>query len=415
MPATTLAQAHEVDARTHRPRARPDAYLPALDGLRGLAILAVLAFHVAVIASHNAPWEYKASPPWHAWPAFAGSLGVDVFFVLSGFLLLRSWRSIRARYEMDGLRAVVEFARRRGRRLFPPYLAALAILIPWRAPHWLSSADGLSNIVMFASLNHFLDPALPKQLSTVTWSLTTEAHFYVLLPALAVVGVRYGWERMLGFLLVATVGWRLAVGGTGAEAEWILGRADQFVAGMVAYTLVDRHRDGKSSRLLRLLTGRKAGWVLGTVLVAVALAHGALRLLPKPLVFLALLHAVVGLAVAGLVVRRLCNGSGRTDLLRSRVLGGLGLVSYSLYLWHWPLLAEAATRWEPTVPVLTGAVSVALLVSVVSYALLERPFLRKVPARGDQVLPGTRTEATMAYSPSPRSSSSVALPLGNNT
>jgi peptidoglycan/LPS O-acetylase OafA/YrhL len=410
MPPAALAQSHEV------PTADPSRnHLPALDGLRGIAILAVVAFHVAVVASANAPWAYRSAAPWYAWPAFAGSLGVDLFFVLSGFLVLRSWRSIRTRYDRDGFGAVVEFARRRGRRIFPPYLFALAILVPWRVPHWLSSAEGLSNIAMFASLNHFLDPSLPAKLSTVTWSLTTETHFYVLLPILASVGVRYGWGRMLACLLVATVWWRLTVGGTGDEAEWILGRADQFVAGMFGCTLVDAYRNGETSPVLRFLTGRRAGWLLGGVLATIALAHGGLRLLPKPLFFLVTLHAIVGIAVAGLIVRWLCFG--RTRLLRNRVLGGLGLVSYSLYLWHWPLLAEASSRWGATAPVLAGTVALALVASLVSYLMLERPFARGRSERsGDQRWLGSNTDATIANSPWAASSSSTEIaPLGNRT
>jgi len=419
MPAPSLAQAHERGARTTgHPGTREQ--LPALDGLRGVAILAVVAFHVAVIVSHNAPWAYRSSPPWYAWPVFAGSLGVDVLFVLSGFLVLRSWRSIRQRFDQDGLRSVVEFARRRGRRILPPFWLSLAILIPWRAPQWLSSAEGWSNIAMFASLNQFVDPSLPESLSAVTWSLTTETHFYVLLPVLAFVGVRYGWGRMLACTLVATVGWRLVAGGTGDQAEWILGRADQFVAGMFASTLVDRHRSGGSSVMLRFLTGRRAGWFLAGGLVLTAVTHGALRLRPKPLVFLALVHAVAGLAVAGLLVRGVCRG--RMPILRNRVLGWFGLVSYSLYLWHWPLLAEASARWGATAPVVAGAVGAAVAVSVLSYAIVERPFLRSrsspraIEPEKDQRWLGSNTEATIANSPwSISSSSAEPAPLGNST
>jgi peptidoglycan/LPS O-acetylase OafA/YrhL len=172
--------------------------------------------------------------------------------------------------------------------------------------------------------------------------------------------------------------------------------------------------------MLRFLTGRRAGWFLAGGLALVAVTHGALRLRPKPLVFLALVHAVAGLAVAGLVVRGVCRG--RMPILRNRVLGWFGLVSYSLYLWHWPLLAEASARWGATGPVMAGAVAVAIAVSVLSYAILERPFLRSrssprtIEPEKDQRWLGSNTEATIANSPWSISSSSAELaPFGNST
>ena len=390
MSAPLLEQVHKVA----RDRPAP-THFPALDGVRGIAILAVVAFHVAVVASTNAGWAYRSAPPLHTWPLFAGSLGVDVFFVLSGLLVFRSWQALRERYRSEGIRSIVEFARRRGRRILPPYWFALAILIPWRVPHWSESLAGWRNITMFASLNQFLDTDLPGKLSTVTWSLTTETHFYVALPLLALAMSRYGWRTMLTVLILTSVSWRLLYGGTGAEAEWIVGRIDQFAAGIGAAALIADYQRGKPSRLLEALTGRRAGWALGGALAVLAAAHGGLRLLPKPLVFRTFLHPIAGLLIAGLLVRIVCTG--RMSILRNRVLAWLGLLSYSLYLWHWPVIAEATGRWGRTPMVITAAVGVALAASILSYVFLERPFLGK-RASNAQPEPGT-TEATMANSP----------------
>ncbi len=402
-PTLTIAgsQTHERTEDVDRSSASRE-HLPTLDGLRGLAILAVVAFHTAVVVSHDAPWAYHDTPPVYAWPMFAGSLGVDLFFVLSGFLVLRSWRSIRERYADAGVRSIVEFARRRARRILPPYWFALAILIVWRAPEWLATAHGWRNIAMFVSLNQFLDPALPHELNTVTWSLTTETHFYVLAPMLAAAWVRFGWRTTLGLVIALSIGWRLLAGGTGDSAEWILGRADQFAAGMAAAALVAEHRAGRSARLLRWLTGRRAGLVLGGGLACLALAHGALRLQPKPLPFLVALHPLAGVMMAGLLVRGLCRGPGSMGALGNPVLRWIGLVSYSLYLWHWPFLAEASARWGARGPVVAGALGAAVGVAVLSYVVLERPFTR--PALGRRRSygyrwVGNRTEATIAISP----------------
>ncbi|HYZ93852.1 MAG TPA: acyltransferase [Actinomycetota bacterium] len=409
MSAPPLQRIHKVTRAEHS----APAHFPALDGVRGIAILAVVGFHIAVVASAQAPWAYRASPPVASWPIFAGSLGVDVFFVLSGLLVYRSWQSLRARYRSEGLRSVVEFARRRGRRILPPYWFALLILIPWRAPHWLESLDGCRNIGMFASLNQFLDTKLPGELSTVTWSLTTETHFYLALPILALAMARFGWRVVLPALIVTTLVWRAAAGGTGAEAEWIFGRADQFVAGIAASSLIADFQSGRRSALLRWLTGRRAGLVLVASLAGLVVAHGSMRLLPKPLVFTTVLHPLAGLLVAGLLVRIVCTGKMR--VLHNGVLGSLGLISYSLYLWHWPLLAEAVARWGTSAPVIAGALAAGLTASVASYWLLERPFVGAGAARADQPEPGT-TEATIANSPWSAPAAVVAVaPLGNNT
>ena len=322
MSAPLVAQRHE---RTSTAR----DHLPALDGVRGVAILAVVAFHVAVVLTSGASWAYRDAPPAFAWPAFAGSLGVDLFFVLSGFLVLRSWRSIRKRYADDGVRSIVEFARRRGRRILPPYWVALAILVVWRAPQWIETAHGWRNLGLFVSLNQFLDTDLPRQLNTVTWSLTTETHFYVLLPFLAAMWIRFGWRSALAVIVAVSVAWRVLAGGTGDGAEWIFGRVDQFAAGMAAAALFAEHQAGRTSRALRWLTARGIGAVLSACLVALALAHGALRLQPKPLSFLVLLP--VRLALYGGDTFRASGadeGTGETALLVAQ----LAFAAWSLAL-----------------------------------------------------------------------------------
>lgn len=362
-----------VYAQTHERSSSGRDHLPGLDGVRGLAILAVVAFHVAVVLTNDAPWAYRDAPPIFAWPVFAGSLGVDLFFVLSGFLVLRSWRSIRERYADDGVRSIVEFARRRGRRILPPYWVALAILVAWRAPQWIETAHGWRNIGLFVSLNQFLDTDLPRQLNVVTWTLTTETHFYIALPFLAALWIRFGWRPALAVIVAASIGWRLFAGGTGNSAEWIFGRVDQFAAGMAAAVLYAEYRAGRSSRALRWLTAPGVGTALIAGLGSLALAHGALRLQPKPLWFLALLHPLAGLAMAALLVRGLVRGS--VDVFSNPALRWLGLISYSLYLWHWPLLTETTARWGTAGPVVAASVVAAICVAIVSYRVLERPFM----------------------------------------
>jgi peptidoglycan/LPS O-acetylase OafA/YrhL len=346
--------------------------LQALDGVRGVAIVAVVAFHTAVMATRGAGWAGQTNPPAGLMPVFAGKLGVDVFFVLSGFLVLRSWQDLRGR--LGHRDAVSEFARRRARRILPAYWFSLLLLVPLRAPEWLTSFSGFENIVVFASLQQFLDVQLPHRLNVVTWSLTTEVHFYVLLPALAYLFVRFGWRKVLPLLVAGAVVWRVLNGGTGGEAEWIFGRVDGFAAGMVAATLYDDHRAGRHQALVAALRSRWAGMVLAVAFLAVAAPLGVMQLLPKPLAYQASLHAIVGLLIAAWLVRGACEGFPK--VFSNRALRGLGDVSYSLYLWHWPILMEASARYGNSAQVLAGALGVTAVLTAITYAAFERPFMK---------------------------------------
>jgi peptidoglycan/LPS O-acetylase OafA/YrhL len=351
----------------------------ALDGLRGLAIVAVVLFHVAVMATRDAPWIGNASPPVVLWPLFAGKLGVDVFFVLSGFLCMQSWHQLRSRHAAS--RSIREFTKRRARRIIPPYWFSLLLLVPLRAPEWLTTWNGWWNILTFASVQQFMDPQLPHHVNVVTWSLTTEVHFYVLLPLLAVVLRRLGWAKLVIGMIGLSVLWRFANGGTGTEAEWIVGRIDQFVAGMAAASLVT---GAPRSALVRTLLHRRTGWILAAAATAVAVPLGATQLLRKPLAFEATFHAAFGLVAAAWLVRLVL--SGRPSRLELPWLGTIGAVSYSLYLWHWPLMMEASIRWGPSAVVLTGALAASVVMTWISYVLLERPFTRpssRGPGRSD--------------------------------
>jgi peptidoglycan/LPS O-acetylase OafA/YrhL len=364
-------------ASVRTPTSRTGTHVASLEGLRGVAIAAVVVFHATVMATRGASWAGDVSPPIGLWPIFAGKLGVDVFFVLSGFLVYRSWQHLRRRYDGSAPATLFEFGRRRARRIVPPYWFSLAVFIPMRAPEWLLSWDGWSNVLMFASGQQFLSPELPHRINAVTWSLTTEIHFYLLLPLLALSFARSGWPRVLAALIACTIVWRVLAGGTGDQAEWIFGRADQFAAGMAASAIVAEHARGRTSAVLRLVRARAAGWVMVLGLLFIAVPLAATQLLPQPMAFQATFHVFAGLLIAAFIIRLVTTD--RRSLLENRVLCGLGACSYSLYLWHWPLMMEATKRWGNDLTVIAGALAVTAVMTYISYRFFEKPLVRTVP------------------------------------
>jgi peptidoglycan/LPS O-acetylase OafA/YrhL len=359
-----------------------------LDAVRGLAVVAVVVYHCFTLAVVGSRPEGGVGPGW--WLLGAGSLGVDLFFVLSGFLLVGSWERCRRRHP-GGLRdALREYGRNRSLRILPAYWASLAVLLPLAAPALLASAGGLGRIALLATLQGYVVKELPGQVNLVYWSLTTEAHFYLILPAVAWALRRYGARRLLPACLVATVVWRLWVHGDLPDS-WIIGRLDQFVAGMTAAGLVAAADAGRPGVLVRRLATTRAAWICGGLLLAVGLYHGSRFSSTGPQPLGVLIHPLAGVLIAALLVRAVV--AGRAAGAGVSALGAVGVVSFSLYLWHYPVLHHGLRllgldeAGRPALAVVAGLailVAVSGVLAVLSYRLVERPFLERKGAARDR-------------------------------
>jgi len=336
------------------------AYRRDIDGLRAVAVAAIVIHH--------------------AFPGLlpGGFVGVDVFFVISGFLITR----LIAEAREAGTFSWGGFYLRRARRIIPAYLlvvlvtAALASVI--EMPRLLVmtgaalAASGLfAANLLFAQTAGYFAPGAQQNPLLHLWSLGVEEQFYLVWPALIAL---LSWKPLRGVravlalvLLLGSLGLAQALVGRGATTWAFFGlptRVWEFlVGGVLALGLVKPPGDRTTAQL--------AGVIGGLMIV------GSLVLLNEASAFPGLSAVPVCLGTALLIWSGLgaCQGLA---VLRLAPVVGLGRVSYSLYLWHWPLLVLAADVAQQPLTTLQrlGLVALSLALAVVTWRLVEQPFRR---------------------------------------
>ena len=332
-------------------------FRPDIEGLRGIAILLVLLFHAGL------PW----TP--------GGFVGVDVFFVISGFLITgKLWRES----QQPGGWNITRFYAWRIRRLLPAALVAIAVItlvgLLLAAPLDRSelAADGaasalsLANMRFIGSVDYFAATTSPSPFLHF-WSLSVEEQFYLVWPALIVLLTWRGGSsrRLIVALLIGVVA-------SFALSIWLTDASPA----RAFYLLPTRVWQLGVGGLLALIgvagTSRRAGALAWAGLAAVAVAGVALTAeMPYPgLAALLPTAGAVALLYGG------AAPSGPVRLLAAAPLRFLGKISYSLYLWHWPLLVLPLMFLERA---LTGveivaSVAVAIGVSWLSWRFVEQPF-----------------------------------------
>ncbi len=356
-----------------QPGEHPDGRprVPALDGLRGLAMVLVVLSHLWIVM----PEGFLSSLGPFTGLFRSGSHGVTVFFVIGGFLVTSS---LLAEHDRQDRNSVRTFWRRRLPRVGGPLLALLVTCgVVWWAEGFApstprASIDTLAASATFTSNWLFLDRPLDvrPELGHL-WYLAVEQQFYVVwVVALAALARR---RRMLAAIAgggaIAVVLWRLAVW---YEAGW-------YEATLRTDTRIDGLLIGA---LLALLVAagrlRSAAWLTPVGLggmAAVVLSTGS-----RPAAYLGL-QGIVFLAASFLAVAGLISSPGRAGtLLGARPLRWLGAVSYPTYLWHLPIF-YAFARWGRDWPlgVRLAAVALTLVVTAgLTRRWVERPILERL-------------------------------------
>jgi len=332
-------------------------FRPDIEGLRGIAILLVLLFHAGL------PW----TP--------GGFIGVDVFFVISGFLITgKLWRES----QQPGGLSITKFYAWRIRRLLPAALVAVAIVSLFGlliaaplnrselAADGAASALSIANMRFISSVDYFAPTASPSPFLHF-WSLSVEEQFYLVWPALIVLLTWRGGSsrRLIAALVIGVI----------ASFAFSLWLTDASPA-RAFYLLPTRLWQLGAGGLLALIgvvgTSRRSGALAWAGLAAIALAGVALTSeMPYP--GLAALLPTLG-AVALLYGGAAPGGPLR--LLTAAPLRFLGKISYSLYLWHWPLLVLPLMFLERALSgvEIVVAVAAAIGVSWLSWRFVEQPF-----------------------------------------
>lgn len=390
-------------------------YLLHLQGLRALAVVLVMLAHAGV-------------------PGLAGGfIGVDVFFVLSGYLISRML--IREK-DRTGRIALGAFYARRLRRLLPALLCMIALTAPvahallsrWESWAMLASLpyalSWTSNLYFaFRSVDYF-DELSAGDLFMHTWSLGVEEQFYLLWP-LMILALPFG--RALGeharrhrriTIFVAITLTALAIAAVWARlvpmAAYFLTptRIWQFALGALVFML----RDGTPT--LPTPIARSAVFAGLAAILATALMLG-------PETSHSGLNALCASLGAALVIAagESLAASGRRQLLDDARLVWLGDRSYSLYLWHWPVLTLAtALEFERSAIGTGAALLLCMLLAMLSYQLVELPFWkgrfsRLRPGRSFAVGAGTAllvfAGSLQALKPPPAGTPFLIEPLNN--
>ena len=345
--------------RSHAERA---VYRPDIDGLRSIAVGAVLLFHL-----------FPAALP-------GGFIGVDIFFVISGFLIT----STLVKQERFSIR---EFYIRRVKRIFPALAVMLAfclaagwlLLLPEEfrslGKHVFSGASFVSNIALFREISYF-DIASESKPLLHLWSLGVEEQYYLVWP-LFIAALRLRPRALrpaIGVVVALSAVWSVWTTHTNPTAAfylpfsrfWELG-----AGGWLACLAGAESASGWSARARQSLS------VAGVLSLAAGFA-----VISQDNAFPGVWAALPVLGSAALVASGPDTTVARLFLRRRAMVLG-GLISYPLYLWHWPLLALARTVAGPEIAVATrvGLGLTAIALAGATYRLVELP-LRKHPVAG---------------------------------
>ncbi|WP_162596349.1 acyltransferase family protein [Methylobacterium sp. 17Sr1-1] len=343
-------------------------YRPDIDGLRAVAVLAVILYHV------GAPWMP------------GGFVGVDVFFVISGYVITRGLM----REAAGGRIGLADFYARRIRRILPALVATLVltslaaywILLPPQLEEYAGSAAAsalsVANLYFWRASGYFDAAALYRPLLH-TWSLSVEEQFYFVLPVSLLLLVRLRVRRLwLPFAAIALLSFGLSLyaGRHAPTANFYLlpTRAWELLVG----TLLAMAPHAATRPLPARLRHPVLRQLAGLAGLAGILAPSLLYTEATPFPGAGALPPCLGAALLIRLGETQGPRAAATRLLALPPLVAVGLISYSAYLVHWPLivLGRIALMRDFTTPETVAVIAATLVLATLSYRFVEQPFRR---------------------------------------
>ena len=373
------------------PTAAPRRHIAGLDGIRAVAALLVLLYHYWATAGHAdlpAPLRLVISN---------GGVGVDIFFVISGFILFLPWaragwtggRIDRRRYFQNRLF-----------RIMPAFWFNMLVVVIAAYPAYLLTVGGLGRIAVYGTfLAGFAPPSIAPALllNGVAWTLCIEVCFYLALPLVARFFVRDRWWVALPVTLVVTTLLKLVLIARYGDSSLVItsfrtivGTFNEFAVGMAVAAIWAKleHRQIELRRGVGLactLVGIAGVWTMmfwgQQIIGREAYVHGTGPLGWIPLLTMFPLVA----AFAGVALFGICYQTNVvTRFLSLRPIVWLGVISYGIYLWHLPLGQWLTRSMSPEISplhkmtiLLVVGTALTLIWSVISYRFVEMPFLRR--------------------------------------
>ncbi|MDG1905139.1 MAG: acyltransferase family protein [Arenicella sp.] len=343
------------------------SYRAEIDGLRAIAVVSVVLYHAQLILFGRDWFE-------------GGFIGVDIFFVISGYLITRI---ILVELESKGSFSFLNFYERRARRILPMLFVVIFVSAPYAWQKLLPSAFveyaesilaslffGSNFFFYFSTTEYGADSALLKPFLH-TWSLGVEEQFYLVFPILAILAFKYFRKHFLTILVclsLLSIQFAELMEVRNSDLNFYLPFSrfwELAVGSMLAYRELyyKPSNEGVASKSLPMI---------GLYLIAYSILFFDGKTLHPSF------HTLIPIIGVALII-----GFASKDELVGKVLGSkpfvwVGLISYSAYLWHFPIFAFSRVGKEPTNYDKFEWIALTLILSILSYFLVEKPFRARV-------------------------------------